>query len=152
MSDVFSVTWTVTWDMLHRDAALLAARLRMLGPFTGIVAVARGGLVPAAIVARTLDIRIVDTICVASYDDRKRGDLRVLKPVAGDGASLLIVDDLADTGITARVTRAMLPKAHFATVYAKPAGKALVDTFVTEINQDTWIQFPWDAEPQIAPS
>ena len=38
----------------------------------------------------------------------------------------------------------MLPNAHFATVYAKPAGRPMVDTFVTEVSQDTWIYFPWD--------
>ena len=38
----------------------------------------------------------------------------------------------------------MMPKAHFATVYAKPKGRPLVDTFVTEVSQDTWIYFPWD--------
>ena len=44
--------------------------------------------------------------------------------------------------------RDLLPKAHFATVYAKPAGRPLVDTFITEVSQDTWILFPWDIEPQ----
>jgi len=64
----------------------------------------------------------------------------------------LLLDDLVDTGTTARVVRALLPKAHFATVYAKPAGKPMVDTFITEVSQDTWILFPWDTEPQfIAP-
>jgi len=144
----------VTWDELHRHARALAWRLLDLGPFEGIVAVARGGLVPAAIVARELDLRLVDTICVSSYDDRKLGErqrITVLKGVSGDGAGLLIVDDLVDTGHTARVVREMLPKAHFATVYAKPAGRPLVDTFVTEVSQDTWILFPWDIEPQFAP-
>ena len=42
----------------------------------------------------------------------------------------------------------MLPKAHFATLYSKPAGKPLVDTFITEVSQDTWIPFPWDSEVQ----
>jgi adenine/guanine phosphoribosyltransferase-like PRPP-binding protein len=122
-----------------------------LGPWQGIVAVTRGGLVPAAIVARELDIRLIDTVCVASYDDRDRGDVTVLKRIAGDGAGWLIIDDLVDTGHTARTVREMLPKAHFATVYAKPAGRPLVDTFITEVSQDTWILFPWDIEPQYAP-
>ena len=56
------------------------------------------------------------------------------------------MDDLVDTGKTAKVVREMLPKAHFATVYAKPAGRPLVDTFITEVSQDTWIRFPWDME------
>ena len=56
----------------------------------------------------------------------------------------MIVDDLVDTGKTARLVRDLLPDAHFATVYAKPMGKPLVDTFITEVSQDTWIHFPWD--------
>ena len=62
----------------------------------------------------------------------------------GDGTGLLVIDDLVDTGKTARIVRDMLPKAHFATVYAKPLGRPLVDTFITEVSQDTWIYFPWD--------
>jgi xanthine phosphoribosyltransferase len=145
----------VTWDELHRHARALAWRLLDLGPWRGVVAIARGGLVPAAIVARELDLRLVDTVCISSYDDTRKlgeqGKATVLKRVEGDGTGYLIVDDLVDTGHTARLVRDMLPKAHFATVYAKPAGRPLVDTFVTEVSQDTWILFPWDIEPQFAP-
>jgi xanthine phosphoribosyltransferase len=144
-------TFPVSWDELHRRARALAWRLLELGPWRGIVAVTRGGLVPAAIVARELDVRIVDTVCIASYDDRAQGAVAVLKAIQDDGAGLLIIDDLVDTGDTARAVREMLPKAHFATVYAKPAGRPLVDTYVTEVSQDTWILFPWDIEPQFAP-
>ena len=136
----------VSWDELHRTARALAWRLNDLGPLNGIVAVTRGGLVPAAIVARELDVRLVDTVCIASYEHKDQGDARILKGVGGDGEGWLIVDDLVDTGKTARIVREMLPKAHFATVYAKPAGRPLVDTFVTEVSQDTWILFPWDVE------
>ena len=141
----------VSWEELHRHSKALAWRLLELAPWTGIVAITRGGLVPAAIVARELDVRLVDTICVASYDHQTQGRAQVLKGIPGDGAGLLIIDDLVDTGATARVVREMLPQAHFATVYAKPAGRPLVDTFVTEVSQDTWILFPWDIEPQFAP-
>jgi xanthine phosphoribosyltransferase len=141
----------VSWDQFHRDARALAWRLNGAGPFRAIVTVTRGGLVPAAIVARELDVRLIETICVASYDHTRQGELRVLKGVAdeimrinGDGQDVLIVDDLVDTGATAKVVRDLLPRAHFATVYAKPMGRPLVDTFVTEVSQDTWIYFPWD--------
>jgi xanthine phosphoribosyltransferase len=141
----------VSWDQFHRDARALAWRLNGAGPFQAIVTVTRGGLVPAAIVARELDVRIIETICVASYDHTRQGELRILKSVAddiqrvdGSGRGVLIVDDLVDTGKTAKVVRDLLPNAHFATVYAKPMGRPLVDTFVTEVSQDTWIFFPWD--------
>jgi xanthine phosphoribosyltransferase len=144
----FQKNFPVTWEELHRNAKALAWRLIEKGPWKGIVAITRGGLVPAAIVARELEVRLIDTICIASYDDRNQGSLTILKGVAGDGTGWLIIDDLVDTGKTAKTVRDMLPKAHFATVYAKPAGRPLVDTFITEVSQDTWILFPWDIEPQ----
>jgi xanthine phosphoribosyltransferase len=139
----------VSWDEFHRDARALAWRLAAAGPFEAIVTVTRGGLVPAAIVARELGIRLIETV---SYSHQTQGDLRLVKTVSaeivriggGDGKGVLIVDDLVDTGKTAKVVRDLLPKAHFATVYAKPMGRPMVDTFITEVSQDTWIFFPWD--------
>src|SRR5260370_23991255 len=86
----------VTWDELHRHARALAWRLLDLGPWRGIIAVTRGGLVPAAIVARELDLPLVDTICVPSYDDaqlRTRGKVEALKSIARDREGYLIIDD-----------------------------------------------------------
>ena len=146
--------YAVSWDQLHRDSRALAWRLLDRAPFRGVVAITRGGLIPAAVVARELECRIVETVSIITYDEEVRGEPRVAKPpvAAGDGEGWLVVDDLVDTGTTAKVVRALLPKAHFATVYAKPAGKPLVDTFITEVSQETWILFPWDTEAQfIAP-
>lgn len=145
--------YTVTWDQLHRDGRALAWKLLALGPWGGIVAITRGGLIPAAIIARELDCRVIETVSVITYEEEARGEPQVSKPpvAAGSGAGWLIVDDLVDTGTTARVVRALLPDAHLATIYAKPAGKPLVDTYVTEVSQDTWILFPWDTEPQFTP-
>lgn len=150
----FNKSFPVSWEELHRTAKALAWRLSEMAPFEGIVAITRGGLVPAAVVARELNIRIIDTVSVKSYgvegDDKARGQIKMMKncELAGTGAGWLIVDDLVDTGETAKAVRAMLPEAHFATVYAKPAGRPLVDTYVTEVSQDTWIHFPWDLEPR----
>lgn len=139
--------YTVTWDQLHRDARALAWRLMQAGPFAGIVAVTRGGLVPAALLARALDLRRVETVCLSSYDDRRQGEVAVIKAFEGDGAGWLAVDDLVDSGATARVVRAMLPRCHYATLYAKPAGRPMVDTCVAEFDQGVWIVFPWEADP-----
>lgn len=139
-------TLPLSWADIHRDARILASMLAELPPFTGIIAVTRGGLVPAAILSRELDIRLVETVCISSYDDRGLRAPEVLKSVAGGGAGWLVVDDLVDTGATATILRAMLPQAHFATLYAKPKGQPLVDTFVAVFAQTTWINFPWEAE------
>jgi xanthine phosphoribosyltransferase len=157
----FSKSFPVSWDQFHRDARALAWRLADKGPFEAIVCITRGGLVPAAIVARELDLRVIETVCVTSYQgqqQRNQGEIEVLKTIApairaigdGTGKGVLLIDDLTDTGKTAKVVREMLPGAHFATVYAKPMGAPLCDTFVTEVSQDTWINFPWDLDLQYA--
>jgi xanthine phosphoribosyltransferase len=143
----------ISWPELHRDARYLSEVLHHLGTRTGIIAITRGGLVPAALVARELEIRLVDTICVSSYAAsveggvaQTQGNVTVLKGVAGDGDGFLLIDDLVDTGRTAQVVRKLLPKAHFATLYAKPAGRPIVDTCIKEFKQNKWIHFPWDIE------
>ena len=147
----------VSWDQMHRDARALAWRLDGKGPDGGawkaVVGITRGGLVPAMIVARELDIRVVDTISVKSYHSGggaadQRSDAQVIKSpqadLMGDGTGILIVDDLVDSGKTLELVRKLYPRAHFATVYAKPSGKPMVDSYITEVSQDTWIFFPWD--------
>ena len=147
----------ISWVEMHRDARYLAEILHQKGPWKGIIAITRGGLVPAALVARELDIRLVDTVCVTSYDAAQagvaattQGDVKVLKAVAGDGDGYLLIDDLVDTGRTARVVRQLLPKAYFATLYAKPAGRPVIDLCIKEFKQDKWIHFPWDIEYRFA--
>lgn len=151
-------SFPVSWDQFHRDSRALAWRLTGEGPFHAIVAIARGGLVPATIIARELNIRVIESVSVKSYDHRTQGEVQVLKAINPDliaadasGHKLLIIDDLVDTGATARAVRNMLPNAHFATVYAKPQGRDTVDSFITEVSQDTWIYFPWDLDFTYAP-
>ncbi len=144
----YTKTFPISWEQLHRDSKALAWRLVNMRAWQGIVTITRGGLVPASIIARELEIRLVDTVCISSYEQRDQGESTILKSVDMDGQDWLLVDDLVDTGQTARIVREMLPKAHFATVYAKPEGRPLVDTFITEVSQDTWILFPWDTESQ----
>ena len=78
----------------------------------------------------------------------QRSEAKVIKSpqaeLMGDGEGILIVDDLVDSGKTLELVRRLYPKAHFATVYAKPSGKPMVDSYITEVSQDTWIYFPWD--------
>ena len=142
----------VSWDQLHRDSRALAWRLDGQGPDNGawkaVVAITRGGMAPAMIVARELDIRTVDTISIKSYDRQSRTEAKVLKfpdaKLVGDGTGILIIDDLVDSGKTIEVVRNKMPKAHYATIYSKPMGRPQVDSYITEVSQDTWIFFPWD--------
>lgn len=141
----------VSWDQFHRDSKALAWRLvEKENAWKGIIAITRGGMIPAGIIARELDIKVIETIGVSSYDDLTQREMKVLKNInadlVGKGEGWLVIDDLVDSGNTAKLLREMLPAAHIATVYAKPAGEPLVNTYVTWVSQDTWIYFPWDVD------
>ena len=142
-----SEKYVVTWDMFQMHARKLSERLLPASQWKGIIAVSRGGLFPAAVLARELGIRHIETVCIASYHDHNnQGELQVLHAaqVPNGGEGFIVVDDLVDTGNTAREIRQMYPNAKFVTVFAKPAGAELVDDYVIDIPQNTWIEQPWD--------
>ena len=92
----------ISWEQIHRDSRALAWRLEKISPRKGrwkaVVAVTRGGMVPAMVVARELDLRVVETISVKSYDHQVQSEAKILKSPAevyiGNGDGILIVDDL----------------------------------------------------------
>lgn len=142
----------VTWDDIHSDIRRLAERIPSDISWKGMIAVSRGGLVPAALLAREMDIRMVDTLCIQSYDGRDQTRLEILKEPAAAvmdaGRGWLLIDDIADTGETLKAARTILPHAHFATVYAKPDGKGLVNSVLHTVSQETWVEFPWEQPPE----
>lgn len=148
---VAAPVYHLSWEELHRDTRALARRLLNSGErWKGLIAIARGGLVPAAILARELDLRLVETLCIASYAHDQQRKPQLLKNAEGDGEGFLLIDDLVDSGVTARMARELLPKASLAAIYAKPAGKGAAHFWQREFAQDTWIHFPWDIDYRYA--
>lgn len=136
--------YIVTWDMLHIYTKILAKRLYNKKSWKGIFAVSRGGLVPCSILSRELGIRYIDTICISSYKNMLYKKLKIIKKVQSIGKDILIIDDLVDTGRTAKIVRKIYPKSFFVTIFAKPLGFSYVDDYIIDIPQDTWIEQPWD--------
>lgn len=146
----------LTWEEINLHAKSLALKLVDKGPWKGVVAITTGGMVPACIIARHLKIKHIDTLCISSYDDQSQRKANVIKASAdaGDGTGWLIIDDLSDTGNTFRAARQLMPQAHYAALYAKPAGESAVDTYIMSVSTDTWLHFPWEENEAsyIAPS
>lgn len=136
----------LTWDEVNLHAKSLALKLADKGPWKGVVAITTGGMVPACIIARHLKIKHIDTLCISSYDDQSQRKAQIVKQATGvgNGEGWLVVDDLSDTGNTFRTARELMPKAHYAAIYAKPAGESAVDTYIMSVSTDTWIHFPWE--------
>jgi xanthine phosphoribosyltransferase len=137
----------VSWNEIHILSKAVSTQLRDSGKkWDRLIAVTRGGMVPACLVARELDIRVIDTVSVKSYDHQTQSEAKVLKMPEdiGTGKNCLIVDDLSDTGNTFKALRALLPDATYACLYAKPSGKPFTDFWARETTQDTWIYLPWE--------
>ncbi len=158
MSDTYSKNFPVSWEELHRNGKALAWKLLDKGPldggkWKGIIAITRGGMVPACIVARELEVLMIETFCITSYDVKEQSETKILKKpetVEDDGEGWLVIDDLVDTGKTFELARETYPKAHYACIYVKPVGQKQTDTYITAFSQDTWVHFPWDLENQYA--
>lgn len=140
------------WSAVEQASRLLAQKIQQSGrQFAGMIAVTRGGLVPAGLLARHLDIRWIETVCVQSYEGggagaEMQGGLQWIKQFTSDRSDILVVDDLVDSGETFEALRPYLPHASYAVLYAKPAGKAQVDFYAIDAAQDEWLSFPWEIE------
>ncbi|MCV2506431.1 MAG: xanthine phosphoribosyltransferase [Candidatus Lightella neohaematopini] len=138
--------YIVTWDMLQMYTRTIAKDL-LSTKWKGIIAISRGGLVPSALLARELDIRYVDTFCVASYYYGYQHNINIIKRTYhnhNNGKGFIIVDDLTDTGNTAKLIKKVYNKAYLVTIFAKPSGRNFVDKYIIDIPQNTWIEQPWD--------
>ena len=136
----------ITWNEFHQDCKNLAEKLRS-GGYNKIIAVSRGGLLPAGVLAYELGIKTCETVIMSSYDgDCRREDADIelaTKTLNGIDDKTLIIDDLSDSGRTFRILRSLYPQAYFACLYAKPQGEAAADMFVRAV-PDRWLVFPWD--------
>lgn len=136
----------ISWDEFHRHTKQLAEKIKQHGKFNKIIAISRGGLIPAGILAYELDIRNVEVVNMSSYDgDKQRSDTDItIQSSVGDvDEHTLVVDDLSDTGKTFKLLRPMFPKAVFSAVYAKQQGASLTDIYAQDI-PNIWVVFPWD--------
>lgn len=127
----------------------LAERLRQAAPvggWRGILSIARGGLIPSALISYALGLRRVRVMTIASYDDRSRGQLRIKDGTAlpGDGDGWLVVEDIADTGSTLKLVRALAPRTKIAVLVAKTDGLSSTDFAIRTVPQSCWVDFPWE--------
>jgi xanthine phosphoribosyltransferase len=144
----------VTWDEIQFLCRGLAEKIHAAHPgLTHMLAITRGGLFPAGILARELNIKQIETVGIESYaDNKEQGQIRLLKSFSSDYAeNVLVVDDLADTGNTLKFLKKTLSASIVTTLFVKPEGKGLVDFYAEEVPQTTWVRFPWDTGRTFVP-
>lgn len=146
----YSAEKFVTWDEIQGRCLELARQIIATGKTPEkILTITRGGLFPAGILARELDIRHIETVCIDTYNTQTRKEPVLLKaPSADYTQNVLVVDDLVDTGTTLKMLRGLLVNPLIVTIFAKPEGEPLVDLYHEKVDQHVWVRFPWDTYRQ----
>lgn len=138
----------ISWEDFHQDVKNLAGKIKEKGTFNRIIAICRGGLIPAGILSYELDIRQCDSIIIQSYDhyqSREDSSISVDHSIQNVDEKTLIIDDLSDSGRTFQIIQEMFPKAIRACVYTKPRGEKIANISARSL-PDKWVVFPWDVD------
>lgn len=123
---------------------------------TCILAIARGGLVPATMIAHSLNIKDIYIARASSYtDDNTKGNLSIEIPDIDKlkGENVLIVDDLSDSGDTLSAIAAKVKEiakyVTTATLYIKLDTRFVPDAYCYSFTKETWLVFPWEQDEVI---
>jgi hypothetical protein len=149
----------LTWDGFGTGSRSLAAQVADDGFRPDMVlAIARGGLAVAGALSYALGVKNCFTMNVEYYtgvDQRRDVPVilpPVLDPVELSGLSVLVADDVADTGHTLalvqQVCEAHVADVRCAVLYQKP--RSVVRCEYVWRETDRWIDFPWSSEPPLA--
>jgi hypoxanthine phosphoribosyltransferase len=149
------------WDLFGEASRALAQQIADSGYRPTIVlGIARGGLLPAATIAYSLNIKNLFTVNVEFYTGvDERLEFPVMLPPLLDvvdiaGATVLVADDVADTGATLRLVMDYCAEhvadVRCAVLYEKP--RSVVKCEYVWRRTDRWIDFPWSAYPAVRAS
>jgi len=121
--------------------------------FDWYVAIARGGLVPTALLSQITGQRNIDTFCIRRYGEDKKEkaisnmDSKSLKHLRNQ--SILLIDDLLDHGRTMEFVINTIKlygpqDIKVAVIYWKPRSIVTPDFYIEKCENDTWIDFNWE--------
>ena len=156
-------------NKLHKDIDSLIKKLKKLDLDTRntlIIAIGRGGLVPAQYVAYGLDIREMSMVQAKTYDSEEMRDQKEIE-ITGifdfdfeSYTTFLFIDDMYDTGTTLKNVTQMFTEFFIAFTDSKPNflsaviythDKSIVNEGViygkkikTKKGKRPWLVFPWD--------
>lgn len=136
----------LSYHDIHTDCIELAIKIKKKYKPEKLILISRGGLIPGSIIANYLGIQDVDVIALKTYADRKRSkEIKVYKRIKSE-KKLVVIDDLVDSGETAKIVKEMMPNSKFVVLYAKTSGKKQADLHLYDFKDSDWLVFPWEQD------
>ena len=158
----------LTWERFGTASRELTEQIVASGWMPDlVVAIARGGLIPAGAISYAMDVKAVGTMNVEFYTGvgETLDEPQLLPPLmdvsAMDGKRVLVVDDVADSGKTLKMVMDLIDEhglsldgetnvkvdARCAVIYKKPV--SIIEPDYVWCDTDKWINFPWSTLPVI---
>jgi len=141
----------INWEEIENDCVILYEKINKNFKFNCIVAICRGGWVPARIISDLSNVNLIGSLRIESYDVYNKKEAKITQDVSIDvkDKNVLLVDDIADTGDTLMLAKEYLIKKFpknlmIATLHYKQKSKIKPDFFVKEVENDVWIIYPWE--------
>lgn len=142
----------IMWEVVELLCTQIAHNIEAEGiKYDGILGIARGGMIPAVLVAGVLGIRDVKTIQLSRYHEGTPGEV---KGIASNDPLLLCgkwlaVDDIIGTGDTLNTVKTMYPTVDVCALLARPGWELTQPncrSFVGRVLPEGqgWIEFPWE--------
>ena len=136
----------LSYHDIHTDCIELAKKIKKKYKPEKLILISRGGLIPGSIIANYLGIQDVDVIALKTYADRKRSkEIKVYKRIKSE-KKLVVIDDLVDSGETAKIVKEMMPNSKFVVLYAKTSGKKQANLHLYDFKDSDWLVFPWEQD------
>ena len=136
----------LSYHDIHTDCIELAKKIKKKYKPEKLILISRGGLIPGSIIANYLGIQDVDVIALKTYADRKRSkEIKVYKRIKSE-KKLVVIDDLVDSGETAKIVKEMMPNSKFVVLYTKTSGKKQADLHLYDFKDSDWLVFPWEQD------
>lgn len=144
----------ISWAEGIELSEKLAKKVQTSGFYPDVViAISRGGLVPARVLSDVLGVDDVVTVGVKYWGlAQRRAERPVLyhgiEPGVVQDKRVLVVDEVADTGHTLSVTKNLLEiigaaEIKTAVIHLKTTSMFLPDYYVEKIEEWVWISYPW---------
>ena len=136
----------LSYHDIHADCIELAKIIKKKYKPEKLILISRGGLIPGSIIANYLGIQDIDVIALKTYQNRKRSsDIKIFKRIKSL-KKLVVIDDLVDSGETAKIVKEMMPNSKFVVLYAKTSGKKQADFHLYDFKDKDWLVFPWEQD------
>jgi hypoxanthine phosphoribosyltransferase len=148
------ITRQVSWEEVDNHAREIATAFKD-HEVNSVIAVGRGGYVPAVIISHQLQAPLVPIVW-QNRDGDDRTNLSTILEALNDGDTILVVDDISDSGMTmGQIVGALMHlsiklkkriEVLTCAVHQKAKSSFITHKFGEWVDDNTWIVYPWEKE------